>query len=127
MLRPAPYTHLLQTNKTLFNRPGPLPESRWDSGNEPLAKRRTPVEPVLIAIRLLKPLGSPPPNSVEFFAALEVLESAKDCALACKGHTSSNSALAEEQRGEGCWFAFATVAGCGLKMCEFTAFFWTNI
>ena len=34
--------------------------------------------PVLVAARLLKPLGNPQPNSVKFFAALEVLEQAKD-------------------------------------------------
>ena len=33
--------------------------------------------PVLVAARLLKPLGNPPPNSVKFFAALEVLELSK--------------------------------------------------
>jgi hypothetical protein len=31
-----------------------------------------------VAARLLKPLGNPPSNSVKFFAALEVLEQAKD-------------------------------------------------
>jgi hypothetical protein len=30
--------------------------------------------PVLVAARLLKPLGNPQPNSVKFFATLEVLE-----------------------------------------------------
>jgi hypothetical protein len=34
--------------------------------------------PILVAARLLKPLGNPPPNSVKFFATLEVLEQAKD-------------------------------------------------
>lgn len=34
--------------------------------------------PVLVAVRLLKPLGNPPANSVKFFAALEVLEQAQD-------------------------------------------------
>jgi hypothetical protein len=34
--------------------------------------------PILVAARLLKPLGNPPPNSVKFFAANEVLEQAKD-------------------------------------------------
>jgi len=34
--------------------------------------------PTLVAARLLKPLGNPPPNSVKFFAATEVLEQAKD-------------------------------------------------
>ena len=34
--------------------------------------------PVLVAARLLKPLGNPPPNSMKFFAALEVLEQVKD-------------------------------------------------
>jgi hypothetical protein len=34
--------------------------------------------PILVAARLLKPLGNPPQNSVKFFAASEVLEQAKD-------------------------------------------------
>jgi hypothetical protein len=34
--------------------------------------------PVLVAMRLLKPLGNPPPNSVKYFAALELLEQMKD-------------------------------------------------
>lgn len=34
--------------------------------------------PILVAARLLKPLGNPPPNSVKFFAAQEVLELAQD-------------------------------------------------
>ncbi len=34
--------------------------------------------PVLVAARLLKPLGSPPANSVKYFAALELLEQVKD-------------------------------------------------
>lgn len=34
--------------------------------------------PVLVAAKLLKPLGNLQPNSVKYFAALEVLELAKD-------------------------------------------------
>ena len=34
--------------------------------------------PILVAARLLKPLGNPPPNSVKFFATLELLEQVKD-------------------------------------------------
>lgn len=34
--------------------------------------------PVLVAARLLKPLGNAPPNSVKFFCASEVLEQSKD-------------------------------------------------
>jgi hypothetical protein len=34
--------------------------------------------PILVAARLLKPLGNPPPNSVKFFAMLELLEQIKD-------------------------------------------------
>jgi hypothetical protein len=34
--------------------------------------------PVLVMARLLKPLGNPTPNSVKYFAAMEVLELAKD-------------------------------------------------
>ena len=34
--------------------------------------------PILVAARLLKPLGNPRPNTVKYFAANEVLELSKD-------------------------------------------------
>lgn len=34
--------------------------------------------PVLVAARLLKPLGTPQPNSVKYFAAVNVIEFIKD-------------------------------------------------
>ena len=34
--------------------------------------------PILVSARLLKPLGNPPPHSVKFFAASELLELVKD-------------------------------------------------
>jgi len=34
--------------------------------------------PVLVAARLLKPLGNPPANGVKFFASAEILELSKD-------------------------------------------------
>ena len=34
--------------------------------------------PILVAARLLKPLGNPPPNSVKFFTASELLEQVQD-------------------------------------------------
>ncbi len=34
--------------------------------------------PVLVATKLLKPLGNPPPNGIKFFATSEVLELLKD-------------------------------------------------
>lgn len=34
--------------------------------------------PILIAARLVKPLGNPPPNGIKFFATAEVLESTRD-------------------------------------------------
>jgi hypothetical protein len=34
--------------------------------------------PVLIAARLLRPLGNPSPNGIKFFSTVEVLEFAKD-------------------------------------------------
>ncbi len=34
--------------------------------------------PVLVAGRLLKPLGDPPPNGVKYFATTEILELAND-------------------------------------------------
>ena len=40
--------------------------------------------PILVAARLLKPLGNPPPNSVKFFAASELLELVQDRAWLAK-------------------------------------------
>lgn len=40
--------------------------------------------PLLVSARLLKPLGSPQPNSVKYFAAIEVLEQSKDRAWLAK-------------------------------------------
>lgn len=40
--------------------------------------------PVLVASRLLKPLGNPQPNSVKYFSTLEVLELTKDRAWLAK-------------------------------------------
>lgn len=40
--------------------------------------------PILIAARLLKPLGNPQPNSVKYFAATELLEISKDSAWLSK-------------------------------------------
>jgi hypothetical protein len=40
--------------------------------------------PVLVAARLLKPLGNPTPNSVKYFATVDVLECAKDRAWLAK-------------------------------------------
>lgn len=40
--------------------------------------------PVLVAARLLKPLGTPQPNSVKYFAATEILEISKNPAWLSK-------------------------------------------
>ena len=34
--------------------------------------------PALVAAKLLKPLGNPPPNGIKFFATAELLEASKD-------------------------------------------------
>ena len=34
--------------------------------------------PILVAARLLKPLGNPPPHNVKYFAASELLEQVRD-------------------------------------------------
>jgi hypothetical protein len=34
--------------------------------------------PALVAAKLLKPLGNPPPNGIKFFATADLLEVAKD-------------------------------------------------
>jgi hypothetical protein len=46
--------------------------------------------PVLVAARLLKPLGNPPQNSVKFFAASEVLEHVKDRTWLAKATNALN-------------------------------------
>src|SRR5271155_5002756 len=46
--------------------------------------------PVLIASRLLKPLGNPAPNSIKFFARDELLELAKDRAWLAKVTSTIN-------------------------------------
>jgi hypothetical protein len=40
--------------------------------------------PILVAARLLKPLGNPRPNAIKFFATAELLELAKDRAWLVK-------------------------------------------
>ena len=40
--------------------------------------------PILVAVRLLKPLGNPPPHSVKYFAASELLEQVEDRAWLAK-------------------------------------------
>jgi len=46
--------------------------------------------PILVAARLLKPLGNPPTNSVKFFAARELLEQAQDRAWPAKVSNTLN-------------------------------------
>jgi len=40
--------------------------------------------PILVACRLLKPLGNPPPNGIKFFATAEVTEMGRDRAWLSK-------------------------------------------
>ena len=40
--------------------------------------------PILVAARLLKPLGNPAPNGIKFFASADLLELAKDRAWLAK-------------------------------------------
>lgn len=61
--------------------------------------------PVLVAARLLKPLGSPQPNSVKYFSALEVLDLSKDRAWLVKmtnavSHHWRTKNAAKKQQGE---------------------------
>ena len=46
--------------------------------------------PILVAARLLKPLGNPPLNGVKFFATAELLELAKDRAWLVKMSNAVN-------------------------------------
>lgn len=40
--------------------------------------------PALVAARLLKPLGNPPPNGIKFFATMDILELMEDKAWLAK-------------------------------------------
>ena len=63
--------------------------------------------PILVGARLLKPLGNPPPNSVKYFATLEVLEQAKDrtwlarVTSALNQHWQNKNAARRKQRVAG--------------------------
>lgn len=46
--------------------------------------------PILVASRLLKPLGSPLPNSIKFFASSDVLELVKDRSWLSKATATIN-------------------------------------
>jgi hypothetical protein len=48
--------------------------------------------PILVAARLLKPLGNPAPNAIKFFATAEILEQAKDRSWLAKITNTVNQA-----------------------------------
>ena len=54
--------------------------------------------PVLVAARLLKPLGNPLPNSIKFFATSDILESAKDRAWLTKVTATINQHWQKKNR-----------------------------
>jgi hypothetical protein len=58
--------------------------------------------PILVGARLLKPLGNPPPNSVKFFAANEVLEQAKDRTWLAKVTNALNDHWRRRNAGRRC-------------------------
>lgn len=63
--------------------------------------------PILVGARLLKPLGNPPPNSVKYFAALEIIERGKDQTWLAKvtnalnQHWQKKNAAKRKQRADG--------------------------
>ena len=46
--------------------------------------------PILVSSRLLKPLGSPPPNGIKFFSTADLVELAKDRAWLVKVTSAIN-------------------------------------
>ena len=66
-----------------------------------------PDVPILVMARLPKPLGNPTPNSVEYFAAMEILELAKDRTWLAKvtnaihrGHFQKNQTRKNNKRND---------------------------
>jgi len=58
--------------------------------------------PTLVAARLLKPLGNPPPNSVKFFAAGGILELAQDRAWLARMTNAFNHHWQRKNAGRRC-------------------------
>jgi hypothetical protein len=50
--------------------------------------------PILVAARLLKPLGNPPANGIKFFATGELLQLVNDRSWLVKGYQRCQPALA---------------------------------
>jgi hypothetical protein len=46
--------------------------------------------PILVSVRLLKPLGNPPPNGIKFFCTMDLIELTKDRAWLVKVTTAIN-------------------------------------
>jgi len=65
--------------------------------------------PVLVVARLLKPLGNPQPNSVKYFATLEILELAKDRSWLAKMTNAVSQHWKQKNRGKSGCPRFATV------------------
>jgi hypothetical protein len=63
--------------------------------------------PILVAARLLKPLGNPPPHSVKYFAASELLEQVRDRTWLAKvtnalnQHWQKRNATKQNRRADG--------------------------
>jgi hypothetical protein len=74
--------------------------------------------PILVAARLLKPLGNPAPNAIKFFATSELLELVKDKAWLVKvtnavnQHWQKNNA-AKKNRNSGLVVRPMPVTGAG--------------
>jgi hypothetical protein len=58
--------------------------------------------PVLVAARLLKPLGNPPPNSVKFFASSELLEQVQGRAWLAKVTNALNQHWQKKNAAKKC-------------------------
>lgn len=56
--------------------------------------------PTLVMARLLKPLGNPTPNSVKYFATVEVLELAKDRTWLAKATNAVGQHWKEKNMGK---------------------------
>ncbi|MDB6094040.1 MAG: hypothetical protein JWM32_1602 [Verrucomicrobia bacterium] len=72
---------------------------------------QAPDIPILVAARLLKPLGNPPHNSVKFFAAAEVLESARDRTWLAKMTNALSGYWRAKNERKRARYPFATASG----------------
>ena len=76
--------------------------------------------PLLIAARLIRPLGNPAHNAIKFFATAEILEQAKDRSWLAKVTNTVNQAWQKKNAKQKCRCASSNVKSPELRLPQLT-------